>query len=82
MRNYIIFFWLCVLSFSLKAQYPKEFPADNASYGKAYAEFIKANCTREDCKEIAEKFPKAITTGKASVYFFKIKGINNFMFLQ
>lgn len=82
MRNYIIFFWLCVLSFSLKAQYPKEFPADNASYGKAYAEFIKANCTREDCKEIAEKFPKAITTGKASVYFFKIKGITQSMLLK
>lgn len=63
----------------LKAQYPKEFPADNAGYGKAYAEFLKANCSREDCKQVAEKFPQAITSGKASTYFFKVKGITQSM---
>ena len=64
------------------AQYPKEFPADNAGYAKAYAEFIKANCTRDDCKQIAEKFPQLITSGKASVYFFKIKGITQSMLIK
>lgn len=44
---------------TVMAQYPKEFPNDNAGYGKAYAEFIKT-CTRDDCKEVAEKFPRPL----------------------
>ncbi len=66
---------------TVMAQYPKEFPNDNAGYGKAYAEFIKT-CTRDDCKEVAEKFPKAIVSGKSSEYFFKIKGITQSMLLK
>lgn len=64
-----------------KAQYPKEFPNDNAGFGKAYAEFIKT-CTRDDCKQVADKFPQAVTSGKASTYFFKIKGITQSMLLR
>ncbi|MDB5227676.1 MAG: hypothetical protein JWN78_1869 [Bacteroidota bacterium] len=66
-------FFLAAYQFTF-AQYPKEFPGDNAGFGKAYAEFIKT-CTRDDCKQVAEKFPATITSGKASTYFFKIKGI-------
>jgi len=57
------------------AQYPKEFPADNAGFGKAYADLVKTSCTRDDCKELASKFPTAIVSGKASAYFPKIKSI-------
>jgi hypothetical protein len=63
------------------AQYPKEFPSDNAGFGKAYSEFIKT-CTRDDCKQVAEKFPTTITSGKASTYFFKIKGITQSMLVK
>ena len=74
MKKLTLFCCLMVMGTCLLfAQYPKEFPNDNAGFGKAYAEFVKANCTREDCKQVAEKFPQAITSGKASVYFFKIK---------
>lgn len=76
LTSYILFFLIVTIA---KAQYPKEFPTDNAGYGKAYADFIKNHCTRDDCKEVAEKLPKAITNGKAAVYFFKIKGITQSM---
>ena len=80
MKKLTLFCCLMVMGTCLLfAQYPKEFPNDNAGFGKAYAEFVKANCTREDCKQVAEKFPQAITSGKASVYFFKIKGITQSM---
>ncbi|MFN8260230.1 MAG: hypothetical protein U0X41_04735 [Chitinophagales bacterium] len=80
MKKLTLFLMLIVCCGSwMFAQYPKEFPNDNAGFGKAYAEFVKANCTREDCKLVAESFPKAITTGKSSVYFFKIKGITQSM---
>ena len=78
MKQIIILFCLLFAGFNaLKAQYPKEFPADNAGYGKSYSEFLKANCSRDDCKKVAELFPKAITTGKAATYFLKIKGLHN-----
>jgi hypothetical protein len=83
MKKIILLFCLFFVGFNLlKAQYPKEFPADNAGYGKSYSEFLKANCSREDCKKVAELFPKAITTGKAATYFFKIKGITQSMLLK
>lgn len=59
-----------------QAQYPKEFPADNVGFGKAYAELIKTSCTRDECKELASKFPTAITSGKAATYFPKIQSIS------
>lgn len=61
------------------AQYPKEFPADNAGFGKAYAEFIKSTCTRDDCKQLSDKLPQAVTSGKAATYFPKIKSITQTM---
>lgn len=83
MKQIIILFCLLFAGFNaLKAQYPKEFPADNAGYGKSYSEFLKANCSRDDCKKVAELFPKAITTGKAATYFLKIKGITQSMLLK
>ena len=80
MKKQLIAYCLLFFTYSISsAQYPKEFPNDNAGFGKAYAEFVKSNCTRDDCKQMAEKFPQAITTGKASVYFFKVKGITQSM---
>ena len=61
MKKIILLTCFFTFSFSLiKAQYPKEFPADNAAYGKAYSDFLKANCSREDCKKVAEQFPQII----------------------
>ncbi|MBP6048125.1 MAG: hypothetical protein KA457_07720 [Chitinophagales bacterium] len=82
MKKIITFCIICVLFFNANAQYPKEFPADNAGYGKMYADFVKNHCTREDCKEVSEKLPKAILSGKASTYFFKIKGITQSMLVK
>lgn len=83
MKKLLITYCLLLLTAYLaQAQYPKEFPNDNAGFGKAYAEFVKANCTREDCKQIAEKFPQAIVSGKASTYFFKVKGITQSMLVK
>ncbi len=72
---------LCLICQLSLAQYPKEFPNDNTGFGKAYAELLKT-CTRDDCKEISDKFPTIITSGKASIYFFKIKGISQSMLLK
>jgi hypothetical protein len=83
MKN--ILFTFCFLLFTFfiaKAQYPKEFPADNAGFGKAYSEFIKSACTRDDCKDLAAKFPATITNGKANAYFPKIKSISQSMLLK
>ncbi|MFN8238255.1 MAG: hypothetical protein U0T77_08805 [Chitinophagales bacterium] len=77
--NLIVF--LLATTHLLHAQYPKEFPADNAGFAKAYTDFIRT-CTRDDCKEIADKFPASVTTGKASAYFFKIKGITQTMLIK
>ena len=83
MKKQLIAYCLLFFTYSISsAQYPKEFPNDNAGFGKAYAEFVKSNCTRDDCKQMAEKFPQAITTGKASVYFFKVKGITQSMLVK
>ena len=65
MKNILTTFYLLLSTYYFsQAQYPTSFPADNAAFGKAYAEFIKSACTRDDCKELAEKFPKAIVNGK------------------
>lgn len=74
--NFSILFFLVQIA---QAQYPKEFPADNAGFGKAYAEFIKSNCSRDDCKQTAEKFTQTITSGKAATYFPKVKSITQSM---
>ena len=81
-KQFITYYLLLTTFYFAQAQYPKEFPNDNAGFGKAYTEFIKANCTRDDCKQLAEKFPQTVTTGKASVYFFKIKGITQSMLVK
>ena len=67
---------------SNKSTISQKFPADNAAYGKTYAEFLKANCSREDCKQIAEKFPETITSGKAANYFPKIKALRKQCYLK
>lgn len=83
MRNsFILTVLILLIRFSAFAQYPKEFPADNAGYAKSFSDFIKANCSRDDCKELAEKFPKVITAGKASTYFPKIKNITQALLMR
>ena len=80
MKNILTTFYLLLSTYYFsQAQYPTSFPADNAAFGKAYAEFIKSACTRDDCKELAEKFPKAIVNGKASAYYPKIQTLTQAM---
>lgn len=80
MKRIILLTCLLLLGWSFsKAQYPKEFPADNATYGKAYADFLKANCSRDDCKKVADQLPQAVIAGKASTYFPKLKEITQAM---
>ncbi|MFN8284703.1 MAG: hypothetical protein U0U67_15880 [Chitinophagales bacterium] len=80
MKNILITFCIFISTYYFSnAQYPTSFPADNAAFGKAYGEFIKSACTRDDCKELAEKFPKAVTNGKASAYFPKIQTLTQAM---
>src|SRR4051812_21902828 len=81
MNKVLIVLFLLLLYTRASAQYPKEFPADNAGFGKAYSEFIKT-CTRDDCKQVAEKFPASITSGKASAYFVKVKAITQSMLVK
>ncbi len=74
MKHILITCYLLLTTYYFaQAQYPKEFPADNAGFGKAYSELIKTSCTRDECKELASKFPQTINTGKASTYFPKIQ---------
>lgn len=83
MKNILLSFCLLLVTCHFSyAQYPKEFPGDNAGFGKAYAEFVKSSCTRDDCKQVADKFPQAIVSGKVSTYFFKIKGITQSMLIK
>lgn len=83
MKKIILLTCFFTFSFSLiKAQYPKEFPSDNAAYGKAYSDFLKTNCSRDDCKKIADQFAQAITSGKAATYFPKIKEITQTMLMK
>ena len=79
MKKFFSFSVLLFFVFAAQAQYPKEFPADNAGFGKAYSEFLKANCSRDDCKQTAEKFTQAVSSGKASTYFTKVKSITQSM---
>lgn len=80
MKNIIVSVSLLLTTVFLShAQYPKEFPADNAGFSKSYAEFIKSTCTRDDCKQLSDKLPQAVTSGKASTYFPKIKSITQSM---
>lgn len=77
-KNISLLVLLFVTTIQLFAQYPKEFPGDNAGFAKAYADFIRT-CTRDDCKQVADKFPIAITSGKAASYFPKVKMITQSM---
>lgn len=83
MKNFLTTCCLLLTTYYFaQAQYPKEFPADNAGFGKAYAELIKSSCTRDDCKELASKFPASIMSGKASTYFPKIQSISKSLLLK
>lgn len=80
-RSLPLVFLLCCLIRPAYAQYPKEFPADQAAWKKAYSEFLKT-CTREDCRDLSEKFDRSFSASKASAYVFKIQNITQTMLVK